>query len=177
MFNLKTFDRNEIQRRRFNILSKVNLIKRAEIIADYKLKKSRSCTSVISSNSEVKNIKKRSVINNQPIKRDSQIIFSRNNNHYYYNNSFSIKKLPILKSSKGKSLVNNIRYFDNGDTIDYIDKKCKLNMNRSVENFLNKEMKIKAYKIKRKKIAKIKKVLVGSYFEKEFDQSVEKKVL
>ena len=38
-------------------------------------------------------------------------------------------------------------------------------------------MKIKAYKIKRKKIAKIKKVLVGAYFEKEFDQSVEKKVL
>ena len=84
MFNLKTFDRNEIQRRRFNILSKVNLIKRAEIIADYKLKKSRSCTSVISSNSEVKSSKKRSVINNQPIKRDNHFIFSRNNNNYYY---------------------------------------------------------------------------------------------
>ena len=32
-----------------------------------------------------------------------------------------------LKRPKGKSLVNNIRYFDNGDTIDYIDKKAVSN--------------------------------------------------
>lgn len=170
MYNLKPLDRNEVQRRRFNILSKVNLIKRAEIIADYKLKKPRASSSMISNSSEVKNIKKRFVINNQPIKKDNQIFFSRNNSNYYYNNSFSIKKLPIVKRPKGKSLINNnIRYFDNGDTIDYIDKTCKLKMNRSVENFLNIKMKIKPYKIKRKKISKIKKVLVGSFFEKEFE--------
>ena len=47
MYKFNVVDRDEIQRQRWKRLEKENIFKRAEIVADYKISKSKSCSTIL----------------------------------------------------------------------------------------------------------------------------------
>lgn len=174
MYKYNVVDRDEIQRQRWKRLEKENIFKRAEIVADYKISKSKSCSTILpTTKQQTKSMTRNSVLLKKfPLKKSklseindiNQMIRTRNK-VMQNSESMSIIKLPLMKKNQSN---HSIRIFDDGESIDYIDVKCRLSMNKSVSNFLNKKMIIRPKIIKKQKIKKLRKVLIGKYFENEF---------
>ena len=175
------FSRLEIEKRRFALLSKSDIFKRAKLSAEYKsLKKQRT---VLLKNKANKNNDSslhqflQSVIQNILPKQNNALPISRNiprnisiptiNKQHSFlnksNESISIVNYRKVTMKKSYSL-NNIKLYDNGDTIDYTDKTSRVTSMKNIRNFLHKGTIIRNVKYIKQKEMKKESKLIGDIF-------------
>ena len=175
------FSRLELEKRRYALLSKSDIFKRAKLSAEYKsLKKQRSVllkNKANQNNDSTLNQFIHSMIQNIIPKQNNSLPISRNlprtisiptvnKQHSFLNKSNeSISIVNYRKDTKKKSYsLNNIKLYDNGDKIDYTDKTSRLTSMKNIRMFLHKGTIIRNVKHITKNEIKKEYKLIGDIF-------------